>query len=148
MSSKMITMPLAVLAVISLAAVACHTPETREQSLEGVDWEVRSIESKGTEYSPSALGRQPFLRFEAGQITGLTGVNRLFGSFTVTSTPARRHQLSFSGLGQTRAGGPPEVMEFETLMMQSLEKVDEYRLDGKSLVLRFTGGKFTLAAGD
>ena len=72
---------------------------------------------------------------EEGRVTGFTGVNRFFGNYVVIESA-----LELSEFGSTRMAGPPERMELETALLESLGTVSTYRADRERLELDFDAG--------
>ncbi len=70
-------------------------------------------------------------QFADGQMTGTSGVNSYFASYTASS----RGDMELGAIGQTRMAGPESAMEAETTFMSLLEQVRSYDLTGDILML-------------
>lgn len=66
-----------------------------------------------------------------GKLTGDTGVNRYFGTYT-TGKP---NFIQFSAIGMTRRAGPEDRMNREAQFTAALERITEYQLDANTLSL-------------
>jgi heat shock protein HslJ len=80
--------------------------------------------------TPSSI--KPMLAFTDSSINGFAGCNQIFGSYKLTSS-----KLTFSSLGSTRKACEASKMKLERNFMDSLVKIQSFRLskDGKTLTL-------------
>lgn len=100
-------------------------------ALESTPWQLTEVEGK------KPVGEAPSLMFETkeGRVTGSTGCNRLFGSFTHSE-----NQLKFSRIASTRRACE-KGMETEAAFLRALNEVHSYRITGGTLELLDAGGK-------
>ncbi|HBE70609.1 MAG TPA: acid phosphatase [Planctomycetaceae bacterium] len=100
--------------------------ENKAVSLKATSWQAITI--KGQPTHPDV---KPDLTFdEAGRVGGSTGVNRIFGPYTVDGA-----KISFGQLATTRRAGPPDLMQQETQFQQALGKVATYAIEDSKLKL-------------
>ena len=82
----------------------------RPVALEGTAWRVDAIGIGGDAVSSTIAGAAADLLFEAGQVSGSTGCNRLMGSYTVEgSGPVG--SISFADIATTMKLCEPDVAE-------------------------------------
>lgn len=67
---------------------------------------------------------------ENGRITGKSGVNQYFGSFTMV-----KGKISWGQMGCTEMAGPPERMDAESLYVKSLTQTTTYQIDQDVLTI-------------
>ena len=119
--------------LITLTACQRHrSPEyTPETGLAG-HWELVSIDGQPI---TNADPREPVsLTIDPdGRVSGFAGVNRYASSLENAALTEGRFRLG--GVGTTRMAGPPELRQFEDRYIQTLQRVDGYRLAANKLTL-------------
>jgi heat shock protein HslJ len=76
----------------------------------------------------------PSVNFERGEVGGSSGCNGFGGTYEVSGS-----RLEVAEIISTLMACPPPAGEVEEEFMDALEKVSEWGLDGKELVLRSGG---------
>ena len=123
------------LALVPLAAalLACNPTagdgtQTPTTALEGTEWRLVTLNRQ----APLA-GTVITARFSQGQISGSSGCNSYFGSYTL-----RGSALQIQGLGGTEMAclEPQGVMEQEQIFLQTLGEVAGYQLTDDQLTLQ------------
>jgi len=74
-----------------------------------------------------------------GQITGLSGINRYFGQYSINGV-----SLTMTGIGSTLMAGPEPLMDQESSYLQLLSAVTSYQLSGTSLDFYDKTGRIVL----
>lgn len=69
--------------------------------------------------------------FEDTRFFGKSAVNNYFGSFTT----GENNTIKLSPAGSTMMAGPENLMNAEYRYLQDLEKINQYRLQGNTLIL-------------
>lgn len=69
------------------------------------------------------------------QLSGMAGVNRFFGDYSFAPGEGAIGGLTIGQLGSTRMAGPPEMMEFEAALLETLKTARTVRRDGETLVI-------------
>ena len=103
-------------------------PPATSELLAGTRWRITAID--GTPVRDSEVLGVDF--GHDGRASGSTGVNQFTASYSVTA-----EYLTFGPLATTRRTGPPELLEQETRVIQSLAGMCPYRLETDGL--RFDG---------
>lgn len=126
---------LSTITLLSLGSCKCHKQEVvinAVPTLEETDtWQLTKMRGKKIEYAES---QQPVtLKFnpEAGTISGRSGCNRYFGSYSTTNDGT----ISIGEIGSTRMFCPDAFMRLERQYLQSLSKVNHYQLGEYALTL-------------
>lgn len=120
------------IAVVGGVIYAGGTMEEREDQLNGTRWNLMSLNG-----NPVIEGRNPVeLAFAEGKVTGSTGCNHMFGSYSLTND-----ELALSGLGSTRMACTPELNQQEQLFLQALGAIEGYTIADDQLTLLYDGGK-------
>ena len=94
--------------------------------LAGTRWRIASIDGVpvlASEVLPVDFGHD-------GRASGSTGVNQFTASYNVTS-----EYLTFGPMATTRRAGPPELLEQEGRVVQSLAGMCRYHLDSVGLAI-------------
>jgi heat shock protein HslJ len=86
--------------------------------------------------APAEEDGAPTLVFdlEESRVAGSAGLNRLVGTFSLSEG-----ELRFGPLATTLMAGPEDAMQRERAFLDSLARVTEYDLDGRSLILAAEG---------
>lgn len=154
---------LGLLLVLQLTVVACATKDTTsgdrplsgaerapgEWSIQGV-WRVESIVGAVETVTPPTGGTAPVIDFGSmrgdgrSPITGSSGVNRFFGEFAFSAGEGEIGALSISQLGSTRMAGPPESMQFEALLLETLRSARTVRRVDEGLIIDCAGAEVIL----
>jgi heat shock protein HslJ len=115
-----------------LAVGGCGGGESQDPTaLEGVEWQL--VESSVSSADLAAAGITA--SFEAGQMSGFSGVNQYSGSFAA----ANDGTFSAGPLAGTLMAGPEPLMAAESAYLALVEKCDTFSV---------TDGKLTLSAGE
>lgn len=109
-------MGLAIMSACSMGTNA-NTP-TPEQALDKNTWQLTAIEGKALPKDSAA----PTLKFENGRLTGFTGCNRLFASYSATVEGG----LSLGAIGTTKMACLGTGGELERAVLAALEQVNLY----------------------
>lgn len=97
--------------------------------IEGIDWTLRSYSSGGRlEAVPS--GARVDAKFEAGTVSGFSGVNTYSGMYRLSGD-----DLDISGVASTMMAGPEDLMDLERAYLSNLEKTVSFRAGTDSLTL-------------
>ncbi len=116
------------------------------------EWELVRFEVGAWAPDLSAVQQAPALRFVSepdsaspgpGQLTGHGGCNRIFATFRAGA----EGRLEISGLAATRRRCPGPAMDLERRFLSALGGAQSYRIEGRELVVSFSGGTMRLAAG-
>ena len=121
-----------VLASLGLAACASTTGSGSAEgnrSLVG-SWRLTEVASQTV---PMTGGSAKLLQFEAqtNKVSGNVGCNRLFGVYQSEGS-----NLSFNGIATTRMACDPVSMQMETSVIQNMEKVQSWSINGSELQLK------------
>ena len=102
-------------------------PAATSDLLAGTRWQITSIDG-----TPAVGRRGPRGRLRARRpgVREAPGCNRFTASYSVTA-----EYLTFGPLATTRRAGPPELVEQEGRVVQSLAGMCSYRFDGASLLI-------------
>jgi heat shock protein HslJ len=112
-------------------------PAATSDLLAGTRWRIVSVDGV-----PAVEGEILEVDFgHDGRASGSTGVNRFTASYSVTA-----EYLTFGPLATTRRMGPPELVEQEARVVQSLAGMCSYRFEGLSLVIDGPLGRVELAS--
>ena len=124
---RLVVAPLVALLVLS-AAGGCGGDEEGDadaSSVEGVPWVlVSGVDVEGWEDAP------PSITFDEGTASGSTGCNQWGGDYTVDGG-----SLELGELAMTAMGCPPPADDVERAVVDALEQVAGWRLEGEELVL-------------
>ncbi|HBW56805.1 MAG TPA: hypothetical protein DEF27_02995, partial [Oscillatoriales bacterium UBA8482] len=95
------------LSLASLSIFSIINPSMASNSLNGTDWKLLSW---GNEKSPQTVLKETeiSLQFQDDQISGSSGCNRYFASYTLED-----EQLKFGVAGRTQMACPEEIMKQE-----------------------------------
>ena len=94
-----------------------------------------SIEGKWEmEDTPAGIDATVFLQ-PGGELAGSTGLNNYFGTYSVGPD----NTIVLDAQGMTRKAGSPRDMEFESVFMETLRKVNGYTIEGERLFLKENG---------
>jgi len=114
--------------------------------LPGSAWTLVSFETD-TEVIEAVAEAPATLTFSAegeqtGRLSGSSGCNRYFGSYTLTGD-----HLRIGPLGSTRMMCSPAQMAQETRFFQALSAAERYELSNDELLIPYAGGtlRFALA---
>jgi len=95
----------------------------KPEGLLNTSWTLVSIT---TDKGEASLPKQHGITLaidEQGRISGKSGVNQYFGSFTRV-----KGKISWGQMGSTMMAGPPEKMEAESLYVKSLSQTTAYEI--------------------
>ena len=96
----------------------------------GKDWVLVSLNEQKIN-----VEMPPTLRFEHGRIMLFGGVNRISGSYALI-----QDSVTLGDLVGTKRAGPPELMELENSLAETLATVNGFHVQGDSMEL-LSGGK-------
>lgn len=123
--------------VVGLTSAGCSTgEESRGQdpaALEGVEWHL----SGSSEAAVMAEGADIVAVFDAGAMSGFSGVNRFNGPYTA------KDDGSFEGgpFAATMMAGPEPLMKAEAAFLKMLEEVTWFAVDGDEMTLATEDGR-------
>jgi heat shock protein HslJ len=102
-------------------------------ALEGVEWHL----SGSSEAAVMAEGSDIVVVFDAGKMSGFSGVNRFNGRYSANDDG------SFEGgpFASTMMAGPEPLMKAETEFLGLLEKITAFAVDGEGMTLTTEDGK-------
>lgn len=145
MNTRLLTLPLAVLALAGSAG-ALVAPAGTPQQPQGTElndvpflsgrWNVVRLE--GGELMPRLT--RATLSFENGRVAGSTGCNTVTGAFSVAG-----FILSVGQLASTRKLCAPAAMRAERAVQQALQGAKNYQVRGNTLRITGDGGTLQLA---
>jgi heat shock protein HslJ len=95
----------------------------------GKDWVLASLNEQKIN-----VEMPPTLRFEHGRITLFGGVNRISGSYALI-----QDSVTLGDLVGTKRAGPPELMELENSLAETLAAVNGFHVQGDSMELLSSG---------
>ncbi len=125
----------------ALLVSACNTTGQADMTADwsavtGKDWQLTMLINGDNTLTPTAP-IQPSATFtDDGKISGSSGCNNYFGTYTQNAG-----QLSFSPLGATRKMCMNDAMEIEMAFDAATGQVAGWQLSEGNLVLRDTNGK-------
>ena len=106
--------------------------------IENIDW---TLVSYGNQNNPTALlpitPNDITASFSGGSITGSSGCNSYFGSYTILGNSLT---ITIDGMTLMECN-PPEVMTQESTYISALEAAQSYQLMGNRLILKSNGGR-------
>jgi heat shock protein HslJ len=120
------------LRLVLVAIVSQSSFTLTQPSLDGTSWDLVSIDGAAA----VAGGSKANLAFAGSQISGSSGCNGFFGSYTVGEAT-----LSFSQVGSTMMACSPELNDQEFAFFAALEAAESYTIEGDTLTISFGGGK-------
>lgn len=141
---------LSVVAIAGLVLAACSAGATAKPSgsvaasagtgsLEGTPWLLTEYVGPGGNTVPVPEGVAATATFADGKISGSSGCNTYFGSYTVDG-----EALTISGVGSTMMACGPVATALETAFLASLKATETFSVSGDTLELRTAGGKVGL----
>jgi heat shock protein HslJ len=102
-------------------------PTATSDALAGTEWEIVRLADEPVRPADAPL----LLAFgHDGRVSGTTGVNQLTASYSLTA-----EYLTFGPLATTRRSGPPEQMEQEHRLVQSLAGMCPFGLTSHTLTI-------------
>ncbi|MCC8089639.1 MAG: META domain-containing protein [Rikenellaceae bacterium] len=108
----------------------CACRATKSPSLTDDTWQLVELNGEPITILPEGNREKYTMTFGTdGRIAGLAECNRYFGSYELGENDA----LKISGTGSTRMACLDD--NFETEFLQILDKVANYRIDGRYLIL-------------
>jgi heat shock protein HslJ len=90
------------------------------------DGSWRLVEIEGEPVDPDAPNE---IRFDAGRVSGVVGVNRFNGSYTVSGTT-----IDLGPATTTRMAGPPEWMDLESRFHRALQGDHQMRIETRLML--------------
>lgn len=129
-----VLMGLAVMSACSMG-INTKTPPPQE-ALDKNTWVLTAIQGQAIPKESAA----PTLKFDKNRLTGFTGCNRLFASYSATTQGG----LALSALGTTKMACLGVAGDLERSVLAALEKVDLYALPPGQLNLLDTDHKVLL----
>lgn len=123
--------------------VGCGTPNSHAaepaKPLVGTEWKLAEIDGKALT-APEGL-RTPTLQLDATtkRASGVSGINRFFGSYETSGTT-----LKFGPLAGTKMGGPPAAMAVESAFLKAMASVTSFNIASNRLELK-AGDKTVLS---
>lgn len=119
----------ALMALPALAAPSsAPAPAAVNLKLRDTRWALETL--GGAPVSEAGRTVQLVLASSSQQLSGHAGCNRLRGRYTQRGT-----QLALKPLATTRMACPPAQMELEERFLQTLGRIDSYRVEEKGLSL-------------
>ena len=114
------------------------TPVTSLRDLNGA-WTLQTVRGQSVADAVPADARGPYLEFhEGGRMSGLAGVNRMFG--TVDTEAMKAGTMRIGPVGRTMMAGPGPLMQLEEQFINALEATASARVAGDTLRLLDAGG--------
>ncbi|MFM6191038.1 MAG: META domain-containing protein [Planktothrix sp.] len=113
------------LSIIGLSMMSILNPSMAANSLSGTDWKLLSW---GEEKSPQTLLKDTeiTLQFQEDQISGSSGCNRYFASYTLEDD-----QLKFGVAGRTQMACPEDIMKQEDQFLSALERSQNFQINSE-----------------
>lgn len=109
--------------------------DSGELTLEGPVWQFNGFISGDVVESPVA-GTDAAIEFVNGEITGTTGCNRFFGSYTVDGD-----RITFGPLGSTKMACPGPQMDQEMRLLEAFATAQSFTIHSDSLKIAHAGGE-------
>jgi putative lipoprotein len=114
-----------------------RTPPPADPALSAAPWKLEAVgETPAVSMAPAAAARLAFDPAK-GRITGSTGCNHFFGTYTAAEESA----LKLKPLGQTLMACSGETGAQEKALLDALRVTASYRISGKTLELLDDGGR-------
>ncbi|MEM9888858.1 MAG: META domain-containing protein [Bacteroidota bacterium] len=114
--------------IFSLSALwACKTKQLEQISLDGTEWQLKSMDDKAMESVVT-------LRFKEDEITGKSFCNQYFSSY---KTDAKK--LTISAVGATKRACPE--LDLERTYFEWLASAGAYAMNNKELMIDCEKGK-------
>ena len=101
-------------------------------------WKIVSLDGADVIAGDGPQAPHLILESNDGKLVGSAGVNRFFGSYALPDGP-RGAAITLVPSGATRMAGPEPLMKQEQLVLERLQEVDGFRLEGETLTLRVRG---------
>jgi heat shock protein HslJ len=103
------------------------------------DQQVPSLEGPTWILDGTMPGTEITAQFENGQVSGFSGCNNYSGAYITTPT-ASGNTISISGLSPTMKTCQEEIMDQETLYLNSLIAATRYTIQDNELTIYYPGG--------
>jgi heat shock protein HslJ len=110
------------------------SPTHRAQpTLRGTTWKLQALQSPTgpTLINPPGQPPELLLATDSERLSGNSGCNRLLGGFQLAGD-----QLRLSQLVSTKMACAAEVMAFEQQYLEALDRVRQWNIDKRSLLLQ------------
>ncbi|VXD12958.1 exported hypothetical protein [Planktothrix serta PCC 8927] len=113
------------LSIASLSLLSIINLAMASDSLTGTDWKLVSW---GNEKSPQTPLKETeiSLNFQEDQISGSSGCNRYFASYTLEDD-----QLKFGVAGRTQMACPEDIMKQEDQFLSALERSQTFQINSE-----------------
>ncbi len=113
------------LSIASLSILSMINPSMASDPISGTNWKLLSW---GNEKSPQTVLDQTeiSLNFQEDQISGSSGCNRYFASYTLED-----EQLKFGVAGRTQMACPEEIMKQEDQFLSALQASQTYTINSE-----------------
>ena len=124
------------LLVLSTAAWAgCGATGGDGGKIEGINWVLKSYDSKGTARDvPRGLSIDAL--FEGAKVSGFSGVNTYQGEYELSGS-----SLTIGKVASTMMAGPQDLMDIERGYLAGLEQTSSYTADAGTLALLDRNGQ-------
>jgi heat shock protein HslJ len=115
--------------------VGCGTPNSHAaeppKPLVGTQWTLAEMDGKAVAVAEGL--RTPTLQLDAAakRASGVSGINRFFGSYETSGTT-----LKFGPLAGTKMGGPPAAMAVERDFLKAMASVTSFTIASNRLELK------------
>jgi heat shock protein HslJ len=123
--------------------VGCGTPNSHAaepaKPLVGTQWTLTQMDGKAVAVAEGL--RTPTLQLDATakRASGVSGINRFFGSYESSGAT-----LKFGPLAGTKMGGPPAAMAVESAFLKAMASVTSFTIASNRLELK-AGDKTVLS---
>ena len=106
-----------------------------EKALEGSTYKLKSYTNGKFQMLPKEMKNKIIIEGKDGQISGFTGVNRFFASYSNTTY--------LDKIGSTRMAGSETAMKFEDEYLKALSTIEKVTVKGNNLIIETENGKLT-----
>ncbi len=130
--------------VLAGAAATLSYAAEQQLPLEGTSWVVDGIAIGDESVSSTIAGAEADLLFDAGNVSGSTGCNRVMGSYAVGGGEGGG-SISFSDVATTKKLCEPDVVEQQTVILSALGAAASYAIDGSTLAVYGANGSYLLS---
>ena len=125
----------------AVAGAGCGAAPGEGGRIEGIRWVLKSYDSDGAALNAPA-GVEVDVLFEAGNVSGFSGVNTYRGEYKLSGS-----KLTIGKLASTLMAGPQDLMDLEQAYLSAMERTASFTAEDEELTLFDSDGRLLLEYG-